>query len=739
MKRGNPHRPAADGVRPSGPCLASVLCTIALIAGCHDLPIGKDANWSNYNGHPDGDHYSSLADINTSNVGQLKEAWRTTWAVPGDPETNPLVIDGIVFGYTPALHIVALDGATGRTLWTFDPGLQGIPVAPGIHFTGPARGMAFWQHGKERRLLAGVMQYLFAIDPSTGRLITTFGKDGAIDLREGLRGDPAGFYVSLTTPGIVFEDELILGFRTGETHPAPPGDIRAFDVRTGKLRWQFHTIPHPGEPGSESWPKSALSAAGAANNWAGMALDAKRGIVYVPTGSAVSDFYGADRIGDDLYANTLLALDARTGKRIWHFQGVHHDVWDRDFPAPPILLTVERDERRIPAVAQATKQGYVYLFDRLSGRPLFPIHELAYPASTVPGEATSPTQPRPDLPAPIARQRLDESTLTVRTAAAHEWALEQFRNFVSDGQFVPMAVNKPTVVFPGFDGGAEWGGAAVDPRRGILYINANDVAWTGSVLPTVNGGGLGSALYQQNCSSCHGPERKGSPPAIPSLVDVSSRLSGDEVASVIRNGRGRMPPFSTIQSYFLSALITYATTGEESTGAAHSAPPARATLDGGRSDMQASIVDDPLPAAYRFAGFVKFLDPDGYPAVKPPWGTLNAIDMNSGRFLWTVPMGSYPELSEQGIRQTGSENYGGPILTSGGVLFIGATIYDRKLHAYDARSGALLWEGALPYSGTATPATYKANGKQYVVIATSNGRTPGAAQGGGYVAFALRD
>jgi quinoprotein glucose dehydrogenase len=354
----------------------------------------------------------------------------------------------------------------------------------------------------------------------------------------------------------------------------------------------------------------------------------------------------------------------------------------------------------------------------------------------VPGEATSPTQPRPNLPAPIARQRLDESTLTVRTPAAHEWALEQFRNFVSDGQFVPMAVNKPTVVFPGFDGGAEWGGAAVDPRRGILYINANDVAWTGSVVPTVNGGGLGSALYEQNCSSCHGPERKGSPPAIPSLIDVSSRLSGDEVASVIRNGRGRMPPFSTIQSYFLSALITYATTGEESTGAAHPAPPA---LDGGRSDMQASIVDDPLPAAYRFAGFVKFLDPDGYPAVKPPWGTLNAIDMNSGRFLWTVSLGSYPELSEQGIRQTGSENYGGPMLTSGGVLFIGATIYDRKLHAYDARSGALLWEGALPYSGTATPATYQANGKQYVVIATSNGRTPGAAQGGGYVAFALPD
>lgn len=730
-------RPATGAASPALALFVPLLGAIALLAGCHHLPTGDDADWSAYNGHPDGDHYSALADIKSSNVGRLKEAWRTTWAEPGDPETNPLVIDGIVYGYTPSLHIVALDGATGRTLWTFDPGLQGIPVAPGIHFTGPARGMALWRHGKERRLLAGVMQYLFAIDPSTGQLIRSFGKDGAIDLREGLRGDPANFYVSLTTPGIVFEDELIVGFRTGETHPAPPGDIRAFDVRTGRLRWQFHTIPHAGEAGSETWPPSALPTAGAANNWAGMALDAGRGIVYVPTGSAVADFYGADRVGDDLYANTLLALDARTGKRLWHFQGVHHDVWDRDFPAPPTLLTVERDGRRIPAVAQPTKQGYVYLFDRVTGHPLFPIREVPYPASTVPGEVTSPTQPKPDLPAPIARQRLDESSLTVRTPAAHDWALEQFRNFASDGQFVPMAANKPTVVFPGFDGGAEWGGAAVDPRHGILYVNANDVAWTGSVVPTVNGGGLGSALYQQNCASCHGAERKGSPPAIPSLVDVASRLRGDEVATVIRDGRGRMPPFRSIQSYFLAALISYAMTGEEPAGGAR--PPAPAVVEGGRSDMQASIVDDPLPAAYRFAGFVKFLDPDGYPAVKPPWGTLNAIDLNTGQFLWTVPLGSYPELAAQGLGQTGCENYGGPLLTAGGVLFIGATIYDRKLHAYDPRTGSLLWEGALPYSGTATPATYRAHGRQYVIVATSNARTPGATQGGGYVAYALPD
>jgi outer membrane protein assembly factor BamB len=354
----------------SRPALTTLVLALAtLVAGCQPAPGGRDSDWSTYNGHTSGDHFSALTEITRDNVHSLRQVWRTTWSESGDPETNPLIIDGMLYGYTPSLKIVSLDGGTGRVRWTFDAGLRGSSIAPGINFTGPARGLAYWRHGRERRLLAGVMQYLFALDPDTGQPIASFGKDGAADLREGLRGDPAQHYVSLTSPAVVYGDLIIVGFRTSETAPAPPGDIRAFDVRTGALRWRFHTIPHAGEPGSETWPQGAWQSAGAANNWAGMALDEARGIVYVPTGSAVSDFYGADRAGDNLFANTLLALNARSGRRLWHFQGVHHDLWDRDFPAPPVLLTVQRDGREIAAVAQTTKQGYVFLFDRLSGKP----------------------------------------------------------------------------------------------------------------------------------------------------------------------------------------------------------------------------------------------------------------------------------------------------------------------------------------------------------------------------------
>lgn len=714
------------------------LCILLLLVGMplarvQAGPPAEDADWAVYNGHANGDHYSALADITPGNVHGLKEAWRMVWPEPGDPGTNPLVVDGVLYGYTPSLKVVALQASTGRLLWSFDAGLKGSLLAPGVHFTGPARGLTLWRHGKERRLFAGVMQYLFALDPLTGQPMAGFGQNGAIDLREGLRGPAAGHYVALTSPGVVFGDLIIVGFRTTEVSPAPPGDIRAFDVRTGRLRWRFHTIPHTGEYGSQSWPAGAWRTAGGANDWAGMALDESSGVLYVPTGSAVSGFYGADRTGDDLFSDTLLALDARTGRRLWHFQGVHHDLWDRDFPAPPSLLDVHRGGRTLAAVAQATKQGDLFVFDRRTGKPLFPIRELPYPASTVPGEHSAPTQPRPELPEPFARQRLEEALLTDRTEAAHEWAVAQFRTFRSGGPFVPVAVGQPTVVFPGFDGGAEWGGTAVDRTRGILYVNSNDVAWTGALVPTVRGGGIGSALYGQNCASCHGSERGGSPPTIPSLKDVAGRLNEQQIAAVILGGRGRMPPFPNLHSFALPALIHFVLTGSDDTQIQDDG----GALNQGRSDMTVSLAEDSAPAPYRFAGHVKFLDPDGYPAVKPPWGTLNAIDLNDGHYLWKVPLGSYPELASLGRSDTGSENYGGPVLTASGLLFIGATIYDRKLHAFDSRTGKLLWEADLPFSGTATPAIYRADGRQYIVICMSNARTREAPQGGGYIAFAL--
>jgi quinoprotein glucose dehydrogenase len=706
--------------------LAGVLCILCGVCAASSRPT---AGWLVYGAQAAGDRYSELTQISRANVATLREAWRFTIDEPGDPQTNPIIVGRTLYAYTPSLKVIALDGATGELKWSFDPG---------VHGSGPSRGLAYWHEGKQQRLFAGVMNRLFALDPATGAVIKSFGEDGAVDLRKDLRGDYTQHYVSLTTPGIVYQNLIIVGFRTTETRPAPPGDIRAYDVRTGKLTWAFHTIPRRGEYGRETWSPEGAEAGGAANDWTGFALDEKRGIVYAPTGSAVSDMYGGDRVGDDLFADTLLALDAKTGRRLWHFQGVHHDIWDRDFPSPPSLLTVTRAGRRVDAIAQPTKQGYLYVFDRVSGAPLFAIEEQSVPASTVPGERASPTQPRPVEPAPYARQRLTAEMLTTRTPQAHAWALEQFQTFRSDGQFVPFAVDRPTVVFPGFDGGAEWGGAAVDPRSGVIYINANDVAWTGSLVESVQGGGLAASLYQAQCAGCHGPDRRGSPPAFPALVDVADRLNNDEIAAVIHDGRGRMPAFSNIQSFALPGLIEYLRSGIDPAPLAAAASASTPGPGGNaKQEMTASLSSEGGPAKYRFTGYNKFLDPDGYPAIEPPWGTLNAIDLNTGRYLWRIPLGEYPELAASGLKNTGSENYGGPIVTASHLLIIGATIYDRKLRAFDEETGALLWEHELPFAGTATPATYMIDGKQYVVIETSNARNRQAPQGSAYVAFAL--
>jgi len=677
-------------------------------------------DWSTYNGDVTGNHYSPLDQITTDNVQRMKEVWRFDAGSDGGVQTNPLVVGRVLYGYDPTLQVFALDGATGKRLWQFNSGIIGRQ---------PSRGFTYWSDGKESRLFAYIMNFLYALDPATGRPIKAFGENGRLDMRKDLGSDYTQNMVALTTPGVLYHNLLILGFRAPETHPAPRGDIRAYNVRTGKLAWSFHTIPHPGEEGYKTWPEGAWKTAGAANNWTGMSLDEPRGIVYVPTGSAVSDFYGADRVGDNLFADTLLALDARTGKMLWHFQGVHHDIWDRDFPSPPALVTVKHEGKIVDGVAETTKQGFIFVFDRITGKSLFPIEERPFPASDVPGEVASRTQPIPLVPLPFARQRLTADMLTVRTPQAHVWAVDQFKVFRSDGLFVPLSLDKQTVVFPGFDGGGEWGGPAVDPHSGVIYINANDLPWTGGLTANKEGS-AGELTYQIQCALCHAGDRRGNPPAFPSLVDIHMRLSRRQLGEIIHNGKGRMAGFPNLRDAQLERLLDFLEHPQSASANADSASPG-----GSRRELTGNASTAALK--YHFTGYRKFLDPDGYPAVVPPWGTLNAIDLNTGKYLWRVPLGQYPELVARGMPDTGSENYGGPILTAGGVLFIGATIYDRKLRAFDAKTGKLLWQAQLPYAGTATPSTYMIDGKQYVVIAASGSRNPKGPQGVAYVAFAL--
>jgi quinoprotein glucose dehydrogenase len=671
---------------------------------------GQETDWPAYGGGPEDIRYSPLTQINTSNVSKLRVAWTyDTGEKHGDPQTQPLMMNGMIFGVTPMHKVVALDAATGKLLWKFDSGIQG---------RGPNRSLVYWASGDERRIFAAVQSFIYALDARTGKAIASFGANGRIDLREDLGRDPSQQSVVLTSPGIIYQDLLITGGRYPEALPAAPGDIRAYDVRTGALRWSFHTIPHPGEFGYDTWPKDAWTYSGAANNWAGMALDAKRGIVYVPTGSAATDFYGADRLGDDLFADTLLALRADTGERIWHFQGVKHDLWDRDFPSPPCLVTVSRGGIKVDAVAQTTKQGWVYLFDRSNGAPLFPIEYRKYPPSDVPGEAASETQPLPVRPAPFARQLLTEAMLSNRTPEVHQWAVEKFRSFRSEGQFVPFSVGKETVLFPGFDGGAEWGGSAFDPETGLLYVNANDIPWTSSLVAN-RGGNSGQQLYLTNCATCHSDNLSGAPPQIPSLLNLAGRKAAAAISAVVRQGAGRMPSFPNLKQAEVAAIAQYVLSGEskELSGQASSA----------------------INQNYRFTGYHKFYDPDGYPAVAPPWGTLNAINLNTGSYAWKVPLGEYPELAAKGLKNTGTENYGGPIVTAGGLVFIAATNFDRKFRAFDKRTGKLLWETELPLAGNATPITYLMGGVQYVVIYATDGkaRHPEETPGGVYVAFAL--
>ena len=687
-------------------------------------------NWNHYLGDPARTHFSTLSQIDTSNVDQLQLSWSfNSGGLAEDRntqiQTNPLIVGGILYGVNAANSLFALNAVNGSHLWTF------APMTADETGLGLSRGLMHWPSNGDQpgRILFTSGYSMYAVNENDGTLIRDFGEQGSIDLRKNLGRDPEKIPIVVTTPGVIYGDIYILGSRTSESPGAAPGHVRAYNVITGELEWKFHTIPQPGEFGYDTWPEEAYKTTGGANNWAGMALDEENGIVYIPTGSAAFDWYGGDRIGDNLFANTLLALNANTGERIWHFQFVHHDVWDRDLPAPPNLFTAEKDGRQIPAVAQITKSGHVFIFNRLTGEPLFPIEEKQYPATTLRGDSTSLTQPLPLIPKPFAKQvlRIEDLYAPDQPAFVDDFidkdqnidpptVLDKFKTITSGGQFVPIDT-AGVILYPGADGGAEWGGAAMDPRNGIMYVNSNEMAWIVR-MSEIGGEGenvsTGERLTQIHCARCHGGKLQGLG-VIPELQNVKSRFTIEEISNQVKNGKGAMPAMPNLSDEEISAIANFLHGIEEA------------------ADHRVESTGN-LP--YAIVGFGRFKDNRGFPVMKPPWGTLNAIDLNTGEYLWTVPLGHEESLNDPQYPVSGTENYGGPVITSGGVLFIAAT-KDEKFRAFSMETGELLWETKLPAGGYATPATYEVNGKQYVVIACGGGKM-GTSSGDSYMAFSLK-
>lgn len=727
------------------------MCFVAgIYTSCKNQQGNQNNNysgWPAYAGSKEGLRYSSNEKITLNNVNKLKVMWTFS---TGDKDTanrsqnqcNPIMVDGILYGTSPKLKLFALNAATGQQKWLFDPAKDdttnnGDPMA----YYKVSRGVIYWQNdnGGEKRIFYSVGAKTWAIDAENGTPVRSFGKGGYLDLTKNLDRDTKSF-VAGTTPGVVYKDVLIVGDRVSESADAAPGHVRAYDARTGKLKWIFHTIPHPGEAGYSTWKDTAAyKKFGGANNWAGMALDEKRGIVYIPTGSVGGDFYGGFRKGQNLFANSLLALDAATGKLQWYYQFVHHDLWDRDLPANPNLVTIVKDGKKIDAVTQITKHGYVFMFDRTNGKPIFPIVEKPVPTKALPGEEAWPTQPIPTLPQPFARQMFNPEDVTDRTPEVHREMLSKYNQVKNRIMFTPPS-KEGGWIFPGFDGGGEWGGAAVDPESKILYVNCSEMPWAQVMIdvPKTNTNdyspqALGHVVYNTNCISCHGAELKGNGTSYPSLVNIGKKYTADQVSSIIAAGRNMMPSFKQISPTDKKNLLAFLLKIPETKGAKEVAKEPTGNRSAS-SEAEKKMLDE---VPYAMNGYNRFLDKDGYPGIKPPWGTLNAINLTSGKLLWKVPLGEYPELTKKGIPVTGTENYGGPVVTKGGLIFIAAT-KDEKIRAFDKRTGKVVWEANLPAAGYATPATYSIDGKQYIVIACGGGKI-GSKSGDSYVCFGLTD
>lgn len=686
------------------------------------------STWEVYGGSSERIHYSSLKQIDTVNVKNLRVAWVYHTGDTSQTEVNPIIIGHTLYGVSPKLKLFALDAATGKQQWVFDPYAGSITNNKAIN---ACRGIAYFKGGENDppRIFYTAGTLLYCINANDGRIITSFGNKGTINLREGLDRDIKNIYITSTTPGVIYKDLLILGTRVAEEAGGAPGHIRAYDVHTGARRWIFHTIPFPGEAGYTSWEdKESYKHAGGVNAWAGFSLDTTRGMIFAQIGSATYDFYGGKRKGNNLYANCVLALDAATGKRIWHYQTVHHDVWDRDPPMAPVLVTVIKDHKKVDAVVQLTKSGLIFLLDRVTGKPLYPVMEKPVPAiSELEGEQLSRTQPFPTFFKPFARQTFTLSDLNhVVSDSSYQDIRKRYLSY-KKGWFMPPS-KEGTLLFPGMDGGAEWGGPAYDPQSGLLYVNANEMPWVITMVSLEGDAKVsgqtnyqaGAMLYRANCMGCHGQNREGGG-NYPSLIGVRRKYTESAFLQLINSGRRMMPAFKQLSTKEKNAIASF-------------------ILDLKEKGKQPYGVDRKpqdyyVKMPYSATGYNKFRTKEGYPAINPPWGTLSAINLNTGKLAWRDTLGDYPELKARGIH-AGTENYGGPVVTAGGVLIIAAT-KDAKIRAFNKRTGQLLWEADLPAAGFATPSVYQADGRQYIVIACGGGKLSGAPNGDAYVAFAL--
>lgn len=675
----------------------------------------EEANWAHYLGDKQSSQFKFHDEINEQNVKQLKVAWTYEAGIVDTNnttqiQTNPLVIDGIVYGSSAKLKLFALDAATGDELWVFNP----VEEYLDSYRTGVCRGLAYVQEGTEGKLLYAAGSDLFAINAKTGRPYQEFGTNGKVNLRKGLGMNADSLYLAANTPGVVFKDLYIMGLRVSESTGSAPGHIRAFDIKTGEQRWIFHTIPKPGEYGYDTWPSDAHTTSGGANSWAGMSLDEEREMVYVPTGSASFDFYGGDREGENLFANCILALDANTGERVWHYQTVHHDLWDKDLPAPPNLMTINIDGEEIDVVAQISKSGYLFVLDRETGESIYPIEEVEVAPSNLDGEKAWPTQPIPTVWPTISQTEVSEEILAIRSEQARDYAKGIWNSSLKGSQFIPMDTI-PQIFFPGLDGAGEWGGAAHAKDDNTLYVNSNEQPWLLS-MERMKASPPGERIYKTRCISCHGANLEGNElfGNVPSLIGLKDRLPIESIRLTIKNGRGIMPAQSLNEEQ-IDEVIAFIQ-GEEDPNAV--SPP-----------------DASWPYPYRFVGYTKAMAPDGYSIFKPPWGQLTAIDMDNAEVRWQVPLGDVEELDIEGHPITGTENYGGPVVTSGGLIFIAST-QDEKFRVFRRSDGKQLFEHRLPAAGYATPASYIVNGKQYIVIACGGGKL-GTNSGDSYVAFSL--